>query len=85
LIAKRTDGRVLQDSEATCWSIRQGIQQQLNDMRVGTHGSMEAEARGQVDARMQAKSISANLRYELQERTAASTKKGVTITRNALI
>ncbi len=53
--------------EATCWSIRQEIQQQLNDMRAGKHGSMEAEARAQVDARMQAISISANLKYELQK------------------
>jgi hypothetical protein len=55
------------DPEATCWSIRQEIQQQLNDMRVGKHDSMEAEARAQVDARMQAISISANLKYELQK------------------
>lgn len=55
------------DPEATCWSIRQEIQQQLNDMRAGKHGSMEAEARAQVDARMQAISISANLKYELQK------------------
>jgi len=53
--------------EATCWSIRHEIQQQLNDMRAGKHGSMEAEARAQVDARMQAISISANLKYELQK------------------
>lgn len=53
--------------EATCWTIRQEIQQQLNDMRAGKHGSMEAEARAQVDARMQAISISANLKYELQK------------------
>jgi hypothetical protein len=55
------------DPEATCWSIRQEIQQQLNDMRVGKHDRMEAEARAQVDARMQAISISANLKYELQK------------------
>jgi hypothetical protein len=36
-------------------------------MRAGTHGSMEAEARAQVDARMQAISISASLKYELQK------------------
>ena len=50
------------DPEATCWSIRQEIQQQLNVMRAGRHDSMEAEARAQVDARMQAISISANLK-----------------------
>lgn len=55
------------DSEATCWSLRQEIQQQLNAMRVGRHDSMEAEARAQVDARLQAISISANLKYELQQ------------------
>jgi len=55
------------DPEATCWRIRQEIQQQLNDMRVGKHDSMEAEARAQVDARMQAISISANLKYELEK------------------
>lgn len=55
------------DPEATCWSIRYEIQQQLNDMRAGKHGSMEAEARAQVDARLQAISISANLKYELQK------------------
>lgn len=55
------------DPEATCWSIRQEIQQRLNDMHAGKHGSMEAEARAQVDARMQAISISANLKYELQK------------------
>jgi len=55
------------DPEATCWTIRQEIQQQLNDMRAGKHGSIEAEARAQVDARMQAISISANLKYELQK------------------
>jgi len=55
------------DPEATCWTIRQEIQQPLNDMRAGKHGSMEAEARAQVDARMQAISISANLKYELQK------------------
>jgi hypothetical protein len=36
-------------------------------MRAGTHVNMEAEARAQVDARMQAISISANLKYELQK------------------
>ncbi|KGF82213.1 hypothetical protein IA69_07650 [Massilia sp. JS1662] len=41
------------DPEATCWSIRHEIQQQLNAMRTGRHDSMEAEARAQVDARMQ--------------------------------
>jgi hypothetical protein len=30
------------DLEATCWSIRQEIQQQLNDMRAGRHDSTEA-------------------------------------------
>jgi hypothetical protein len=55
------------DPEAACWSIRQEIQQQLNDMRAGKRDSMEAEARAQVDARMQAISISANLKYELQK------------------
>jgi hypothetical protein len=55
------------DPEATCWSIRQEIQQQLNAMRVGRHDSMEAEARAQGDARIQAISISANLKYELQK------------------
>lgn len=54
------------DPEATCWSIRQEIQQQLNAMRAGRHDTMEAEARAQVDARLQAISISANLKYELQ-------------------
>jgi hypothetical protein len=61
------------DPEATCWSIRQEIQQQLNDMRAGRHGSMEDEARAQVDARMQAISISANLKYELQKGTIIGT------------
>lgn len=55
------------DPEATCWTIRQEIQQRLNGMRAGKHVSMEAEARTQVDARMQTISISANMRYELQE------------------
>lgn len=55
------------DTEATCWSIRQEIQQQLNDMRTGSHDNMDAEARAQVDARMQAISISANLKYELHK------------------
>jgi hypothetical protein len=55
------------DPEATCWSILHEIQQQLNAMRAGRHDSMEAEARAQVDARMQAISISANLKYELQK------------------
>jgi hypothetical protein len=50
------------DPEATCWSIRQEIQQQLNNMRAGKHDSVEAEARAQIDARMQAVSISANLK-----------------------
>lgn len=36
-------------------------------MRVGKHVSMEAEAHARVDARMQAISISANLKYELQK------------------
>jgi hypothetical protein len=57
------------DPETTCWSIRQEIQQQLNNMRVGKHDSVEAEAQAQVDARMQAVSISANLKYELQKGT----------------
>lgn len=55
------------EPEATCWSIRQEIQQQLNAMRAGRHESMEAEARAQVDARLQAISISANLKYALQK------------------
>jgi hypothetical protein len=38
------------DPEATRWSIRQEIQQQLDVMRAGRHDSMEAEARAQVDA-----------------------------------
>lgn len=53
------------DPEATCWNIRHEIQQQLNNMRA--HDNMDAEARAQVDARMQAISISANLKYELQK------------------
>jgi hypothetical protein len=57
------------DPEATCWSIRQEIQQQLNNIGAGKHDSIEAEARAQVDARMQAVSISANLKYELQKGT----------------
>jgi len=57
------------DPAATCWTIRQEIQQQLNDMRAGMHESREAEARAQIDARMQAISISANLKYELQKGT----------------
>jgi hypothetical protein len=61
------------DPEATCWSIRQEIQQQLNGMRAGAHGSPEAEARAQVDTRMQAISISANLKYELQKGTIIET------------
>lgn len=36
-------------------------------MRAGKHDSMKAEARAQVDARMQAISIGANLKYELQK------------------
>jgi len=55
------------DPAATCWSIRHEIQQQLAHMRAGRHDSMEAEARTQADARMQAISISANLKYELQK------------------
>jgi len=55
------------DTAATCWSVRHEIQQQLNDMRAGKHGSLEADAQGQADARMQAISISANLKYELQK------------------
>ena len=55
------------DPEATCWTIRQEIQQQLNAMRAGRQDSIEAEARAQSDARMQAISISANLKYELQK------------------
>lgn len=58
------------DPEATCWSIRQEIQQQINGingMRAGKQESMEAEARAQVDARLQAISISANLKYALQK------------------
>jgi hypothetical protein len=38
-------------------------------MRAGTHDDMESAARAQVDARMQAISISANLKYELQKGT----------------
>src|SRR5205823_1143013 len=53
------------DPEATCWNIRHEIQQQLNNMRA--HDNMDAEARTRVDARMQAISISANLKYELQK------------------
>jgi hypothetical protein len=53
------------DPEATCWNIRHEIQQQLNNMRA--HDNMDAEARAQVDARMQAISISASLKYELQK------------------
>ena len=55
------------DPEATCWSIRQEIQQQINGMRAGKQESMEAAARAQVDARLQAISISANLKYALQK------------------
>jgi hypothetical protein len=55
------------DPLRTCWSIRQEIQQQLNNMCAGTHDSLEAEARARADARMQAVSISANLKYELQK------------------
>lgn len=55
------------DPEATCWSIRQEMQWQLNAMRAGKHDSLKAEARAQVDARIQAISISANLKYELQK------------------
>jgi hypothetical protein len=55
------------DPKATCWSIRQEIQQQLNSMRARTHDSMESAARAQAEARMQAVSISANLKYGLQK------------------
>jgi hypothetical protein len=55
------------DPAATCWCIRQEIQQQLNDMRAGKHDRPEAEAQAQADARMQAISISANMKYELQK------------------
>jgi hypothetical protein len=55
------------DPKATCWRMRQEILQQLNNMRAHTHDSVESEARAQVDARMQAVSISANLKYELQK------------------
>jgi hypothetical protein len=54
------------DPAASCGSIRHEIQQQLNDMRAGKHGSLEAEAQAQADARMQAISISAKLKYKLQ-------------------
>jgi hypothetical protein len=36
-------------------------------MRAHTHDSLESEARAQVEARLQAVSISANLKYELQK------------------
>lgn len=55
--------------DATCWSIRQEIQQQLDNMQAGTHDSMASEARAQADTRMQAISISANLKYGLQKGT----------------
>jgi hypothetical protein len=57
------------DPKATCWSIRQEIQHQLNNMRARTHDSLESEARAQVEARLQAVSISANLKYALQKGT----------------
>src|SRR5437763_9145060 len=38
-------------------------------MRAGRHGSMEADARAHLDARIQAVAISANLKYELRKGT----------------
>jgi hypothetical protein len=55
--------------KTTCWEIRQEILWQLNNIRVYRSGSNAPDEQEQSNARMQAVSISANLRYELQNGT----------------
>ncbi|MGB9109246.1 MAG: hypothetical protein WCC39_11230 [Telluria sp.] len=47
--------------------MRPEIRHQLNDMRANTYESREAEARAQADARMQAISMSANVKDALRK------------------